>query len=147
MLNKLLSYKVAIVFSIVSYPFGQQPDLNVNAAVLPEATLTGSVSRGKGIPEVVLFDPATNDFHSKRNCSDSDVAYSANLGLVEVGSGFVCRVDRTMSKKIDYPPAVEIGCNGLEFGTLQVALGENRGVDFFFRQEDNYKLILKKYNF
>tara|TARA_R110002111_G_scaffold296_1_gene2761 strand:- start:15459 stop:20003 length:4545 start_codon:yes stop_codon:yes gene_type:complete len=78
------------------------PDENSNLALLEEATLSGSVSNGRGTPQAILYDPLINDYHIITDYNEYGVGFGENLGRPDADNGFKWQVDWSTPKAINY---------------------------------------------
>ena len=78
------------------------PDNTVNLALIAEATLSGSVSSGRGTPETVMYDPAADDYYIRTGYNEYGVTYGVNLGTPDADNGFFWRVDWPDHKYVNY---------------------------------------------
>ncbi|WP_370003352.1 PKD domain-containing protein, partial [Winogradskyella sp.] len=81
---------------------GNNPDENVNLALLDDATVSGSVSGGRGTPDAILYDPMIDDYYITTDWNEYGVAYLENLGTPDVDEGFKWQVDWEAPKSINY---------------------------------------------
>ena len=81
---------------------GNNPDENVNLALLDDATVSGSVSGGRGTPDAILYDPMIDDYYITTDWNEYGVAYLENLGTPDVDDGFRWQVDWVAPKSINY---------------------------------------------
>ncbi len=82
-------------------PLNSPNDL-INLALLPEAILTGSVTGGRGTPEVILYNPAIDDYDVATAYNEYGVNFGQNLGKPDVDNGFKWQVNWTFPKYINY---------------------------------------------
>jgi hypothetical protein len=78
------------------------PDDNSNLGLLSEAILSGSAVNGRGTPEVILYDPVIDDYHTVTSYNEYGVAFSQNLGTVGIEDGFKWQVNWPNVKYINY---------------------------------------------
>ena len=79
-----------------------EPNDNLNLALLTEATLSGSVSGGRGAPEDILYNPAISNYHVITAFNEYGVSFNENLGTPDVDSGFKWQVNWSNVKYINY---------------------------------------------
>ncbi|PIB38347.1 immunoglobulin-like domain-containing protein [Maribacter sp. 4G9] len=78
------------------------PDADVNLALLPSSTVSGSVSGGRGTPDAILYDPVSGDYYAPSRFNEYGVAYNTNLGRPNVDNGFSWQVAWPTPKNINY---------------------------------------------
>ncbi|WP_115818119.1 PKD domain-containing protein, partial [Winogradskyella eximia] len=78
------------------------PDENINLALLEDATLSGSVSNGRGTPQAILYDPLIEDYSTRTNWNEYGVGFGDNLGRPDADNGFKWQVDWPTTKAINY---------------------------------------------
>ncbi len=80
-----------------------EPDADVNLALVEDAQLSGSVpsGEGRGTPEVILFDPAKGDYHVQTAYNEYGVSFGENLGLVTEEDPFFWQVEWEEPKNIN----------------------------------------------
>ncbi|WP_178988580.1 fibronectin type III domain-containing protein [Winogradskyella schleiferi] len=78
------------------------PDDNSNLALLPEATLSGSVDVGKGTPLDILYDPSINDYHLTTSYNEYGVSHNLNIGTPDVDNAYKWQVNWPNVKYINY---------------------------------------------
>ena len=78
------------------------PDDNLNLALLPEAVLSGSVESGRGTPEVILYNPAINNYETVTSYNEYGVAFGQNLGKPTIEEGFKWQVNWPNVKYFNY---------------------------------------------
>ena len=80
-----------------------QPDSQVNLALLPSATLSGNAgNNGRGAPSHILYDPAKNDYHVRTQWNEYGVAHGANLGTASEQNAFCWTVSWSSPKRVNY---------------------------------------------
>lgn len=80
------------------------PNPLINLALLPSATLSGSVAQGsgRGTPLDILYDPAAGDYKVTTSFAEYGVSYQENLGPVDAENGFYWRTDWSSPKFVNY---------------------------------------------
>ncbi|MBV7268134.1 fibronectin type III domain-containing protein [Winogradskyella luteola] len=78
------------------------PDDSINLALLAEATVTGSISGGRGIPEEILYDPAIDDYRTMTDWNEYGVNFNENLGVPDIDEGMKWQVNWPNVKYINY---------------------------------------------
>ncbi|WP_299113639.1 fibronectin type III domain-containing protein [uncultured Winogradskyella sp.] len=78
------------------------PDDSVNLALLTEATVTGSISGGRGLPEDILYDPALNDYRTTTDWNEYGASFNENLGVPDIDEGMKWQVNWPNVKYINY---------------------------------------------
>ena len=78
------------------------PDENINLALLDDATLSGSVSGGRGPIEAILYDPSIDDYTIRTDWNEYGVELGENIGRPDVDNGFLWQVDWSTPKAINY---------------------------------------------
>ncbi|WP_179019674.1 fibronectin type III domain-containing protein [Winogradskyella forsetii] len=78
------------------------PDDNSNLALLADATLTGSVTSGRGTPIEILYDPSIDDYKVVTSFNEYGVSFGENLGTPSVDEGFKWQVNWSNVKYINY---------------------------------------------
>lgn len=78
------------------------PDDSINLALLDDATLSGSVSNGRGTPDAILYDPAIDDYFIRTDWNEYGVAFNENLGTPDADNGFLWQVDWETPKLMNY---------------------------------------------
>ncbi|WP_296381774.1 PKD domain-containing protein [Winogradskyella sp.] len=79
-----------------------EPDDNVNLALLDDADLSGSVSEGRGTPDAILYDPSIDDYFIRTDWNEYGVNYQENLGRPDADNGFLWQVDWETPKFVNY---------------------------------------------
>ena len=77
-------------------------DTSINLALLPSATLDGSVTDGRGQPTDILYDPRIDDYYQRTDHNEYGVADGQNLGLITIDDAFRWQVSWPSAKKINY---------------------------------------------
>ncbi|MBT8377474.1 MAG: metallophosphoesterase family protein, partial [Bacteroidia bacterium] len=77
-------------------------DETISLALLSEATVSGNVTNGRGIPEHILFDPSTNDYAIPSNYNEYGVAFGENLGTPTADEGMKWQVNWPNNKSFNY---------------------------------------------
>ncbi len=80
----------------------QQPDSMVNLALLADATVTGNITGGRGLPIDILYDPSAGNYANVTQFNEYGVALDQNLGIVTVGNGLNWQVNWSTPKEINY---------------------------------------------
>ncbi len=81
------------------------PNPMSNLALLPSATVVGSVGSGdpgRGTPEEILYDPMTNGYKMYSQYAEYGWPYNYNAGLVDEANGFFLHVEWPNPKFINY---------------------------------------------
>jgi PKD repeat protein len=94
------------------------PNSNVNLALLDDATLSGSVSDGRGTPLAILYDPLIDDYRLRTDWNEYGVPYLENLGRPTVDNGFKWQVDWDSTKLINYVTIGGTYDNQPQYGAL-----------------------------
>lgn len=78
------------------------PDDNVNLALLSEATVSGSVSGERGNPFTILYNPSIDDYHIVSSYNEYGVNYNENIGTPTAEDGFKWQVNWPNVNYINY---------------------------------------------
>lgn len=79
------------------------PDDNLNLALLPDATVTGNVVNGRGIPEEILYDPSIGDYHITTPFNEYGLGIYKDIGTpVDPDDGIKWQVNWFNVKYINY---------------------------------------------
>ncbi|MTE25696.1 fibronectin type III domain-containing protein [Winogradskyella ouciana] len=79
------------------------PDDNLNLALLPDATVRGSVSGGRGTPDEILYDPSINDYFITSDYNEYGLDFNAVLeASIDPDDGMKWQVNWTNVKYINY---------------------------------------------
>lgn len=84
---------VLIIDESVCEMADNETDVDINLALLSEATLSGSVVGGRGSLEEILYDPRKNDYFIRTPWNEYGVGFRENLGRPGPDEGFIWRVD------------------------------------------------------
>ena len=100
---------VCLFFSISHAQGDNTFDPLVNLGCLPEATVTGSVpaGAGRGIPDDILWNPATNDYKTVSSWHEYGLPYQATVGGITPENPLWWQVEWPTAKNINY-----ITCTG-----------------------------------
>lgn len=78
------------------------PNDNINLALLPDATVSGNLTSGRGAPEHILYDPSINDYYNVTNYNEYGVSYNQNIGTPDIDNGIKWQVNWENVKYINY---------------------------------------------
>jgi len=101
----LVGLLVLLLACSVGYAQGDNsPDPMVNLGCLDEAVLSGSVPEGvgRGIPSDILWNPATNDYHTPSNWHEYGLSYDSAAAGVTPENPFFWQVEWPTAKNINY---------------------------------------------
>ncbi|MDN3493593.1 fibronectin type III domain-containing protein [Winogradskyella bathintestinalis] len=99
--EKLNAFEAPSICSLGNIP-DNLPNDAINLALLPEATLSGSVISGKGTPLDILYDPAINDYFITTAYNEYGVSHNLNIGRPDVHNGYKWQVNWPNVKYINY---------------------------------------------
>ncbi len=76
---------------------------NMNLALAPDAQLSGSVAdgAGRGTPQSILYDPATEEYHIRTQWNEYGVAHGQDLGLLAEENPFFWQASWNTAKNIN----------------------------------------------
>ncbi|WP_236973396.1 PQQ-dependent sugar dehydrogenase [Maribacter sp. 6B07] len=79
-----------------------EPDPEVNLALLDDAVLGGSVDGGRGTMGAILYDPVTENYYTPTRFNEYGVGRYDNLGRPGAEDGFRWQVDWSSTKLVNY---------------------------------------------
>ncbi|WP_339753575.1 fibronectin type III domain-containing protein [uncultured Winogradskyella sp.] len=79
------------------------PNDNLNIALLPDATVSGNVVNGRGVPEEILYDPSIGNYYTVTAFNEYGLALNKDIGSpVDPDKGMKWQVNWTNVKYINY---------------------------------------------
>ena len=78
------------------------PDESTNLALLKSASLSGSVTNGRGKFEDILYDPRVSNYYDPTEFNEYGLDYTTNLGTPTIDDAFQWQVNWPNPKNINY---------------------------------------------